>query len=183
MRSILVLTCLLVLSSSASAQLSEKREYGILFTPELYPQATPRQAIGSVLRALDKDRFEYLVAFLLEPGYVREQLQITSARFDQAARARIETEQLDKKGFDSGFIRKRIRELSEQANFDNLAQRIKDKLASDPESVKELRKLHREGEIVEAGDRATLSHPDIKDRKLFFRNVNGRWFIENKMQE
>jgi hypothetical protein len=183
MRSILVLACLVAMSPCAVGQIKEERQFGVLFTPELYPQATPRQALGSLMRALEKERYEYLVAFLLERNYVREQLQITSAYFEKIAREHVEGERLDKQGFDERFIRKRARELAEQAGFENLARRVKDKLAGDPEALKELRKLYREGEVVEAADRASLIHPDIKDRRLFFRNVNGRWYIENKMQE
>ena len=65
----------------------------------------------------------------------------------------------------------------------SLVQRIKSKLAEDAEAVREMRKLYREVEAADAGDQATMTHPDIKDRKLFFRNVRGRWCIENKMQE
>ena len=181
MRSIISLGLLVLLSPHAAGQIKEERRFRVLYNAELYPQATPHQSVRALLRALDKERYDYLIAFLLEQNYVNDQLRITAANFEQAARAQVEGEKLEAKGFDQAFIRNRVRELAEQANFENLARRIRTKLDEDSEAVKELRKLYREGDLVEAGDTATLKHPDLKDRQLFFRNVNGRWYIENKM--
>jgi hypothetical protein len=183
LRSIIGMGLLLALAPCAFGQQKEERRFGLIYNPELYPQETPQAALVSLLRAIDKGRYDYAVAFLLEKNYVREQMRITAAKFEEAARKQVEREGLDAKRVGEEFVRDRIQELADQANFDDLVQRVKTKFVNDPEALKELRQLAREGELADTGETATLKHPEIKDRALFFRNLNGRWYAENKMQE
>ena len=37
---------------------------------ESYPQATPKEALSSVMRAIDRKRFDYVAAHLLDPAIV-----------------------------------------------------------------------------------------------------------------
>jgi hypothetical protein len=41
--------------------------YGIQPNVELYPQSTPKEALGSVLKAIDAGRLPYLLAQLADP--------------------------------------------------------------------------------------------------------------------
>ncbi len=167
----------------AVGQPKEERRFNVRHNPELYPQTSPKETLGALMRTFDKERYDYLAAFLLDPATVREQLDITAADFEKRAREQVEGEELSKKGFDKPTIRERIRDLSKQANFDDLARRIRQKFEADPEAMKNLRKIYREGEFVENGDAATAKHADIKDRTVYFRRVEGRWYIENRTQE
>ena len=159
------------------------KRFGLRQSPELYPQDSPKNALYSVLRAIDKDRFDYFVAHLLEPGYVTEQLAISYPHFERQARALVEKEQLTKKGFDREFIINRIRDLATQANVEHLVQRIRTKLDNDPDSIRDLRRMLKEGSFEDAGQTSVGKLKDAKDRALFFKRVGDRWYIENKMQE
>lgn len=183
MRFIASLVAVVCIHSLATGQIKEERSLGVRHNGEVYPQTSAREALGSFLRALDKERYDYIAAFLLDQAFVNEQLRVTAPFYEKAANEKVEKEGLEKKGFDEAGIRSRKRELAAQANFENLILRLKTKLAEDPEALKELRKVYRDGDFTEGADAAVVKHPDIKGRSLFFRNVSGRWYIENKMQE
>lgn len=191
MRPFLALFVLSILVANATAQ--PKKEpfdpkeppirFGLRQSPELYPQDSPKNALYSVLRAMDKDRYDYLVAHLLEPGYVTEQLAIAYPTFEKRARKQVEDEQLARKGFDRAFVVSRIRDLATQANFENLVQRIRTKLDNDPEAVKDLRRMFKESSFEDGGANSVAKLKDVKDRALYFKRVGERWYIENKMQD
>ena len=88
--------------------------------------------------------------------------------FENEAREHVAREGLDKKGFTNEFIRERVRQLAAQENFANLVRRVKATLEGSPESVKELRKLAREGEVVEGGESASVKHKEIMAIHAFF---------------
>jgi hypothetical protein len=161
----------------------DDRRFGISLNTELYPQDSPKNTLSSLIRSLDKERYDYLVAHLLDPAYVDEQLRSAAPSFETAAREHVAREGLELKGFNREFINDRIRELAVHENFSNLVRRVKTTLEENPEYVKDLRKLAREGEIAEAGESATVKHKDIKDRTVFMRQIPPRWYLENKMHE
>jgi hypothetical protein len=49
--------------------------YGIEPNVELYPQATPKEALASVLKAIDGNRIIYLLAQLADPQWVDQRVQ------------------------------------------------------------------------------------------------------------
>jgi len=175
--------CLLLLAGSAVGQIKEERRYGVRYNTELYSQGTPSETLASLLRTVEKDRYDYMAAFLLDPMFVADQLKISKQAFDKAAGEQVDGETLDRKGFDATYIRNRKRDLAAQMNFENLVARLKSKLEQDPETLKELSKIYRDGEFKEGADATSARHPEIKGKVLFFRNINGRWYIENKMIE
>src|SRR5262245_56633668 len=58
------------------------------FDPDLdgFPQATPKQALASVIKALERKRFDYLLAQLADPDYVDERVRTYGGRFDEVVR-------------------------------------------------------------------------------------------------
>jgi len=48
---------------------------------ESYPQATPKEALSSVMRAIDRKRFDYVAAHLLDPAIVDRRIQETKVTF------------------------------------------------------------------------------------------------------
>jgi hypothetical protein len=182
-----LLTCAAIASAQPKKQPFDPKEppirFGLRQSPELYPQDTPKNALYSVLRAMDKDRYDYLLAHLLEPGYVTEQLAISYPVFEKRSRSQVEDEQLARKGFDREFIVNRIRDQATQANFENLVQRIRAKLDNDPESGRDLRKMYKEGSFEDGGATSVAKLKDVKDRALYFKRVGDRWYIENKVQD
>jgi hypothetical protein len=60
------------------------RRYGIAPDLVTYPQGTPREALVSVLKAIDARRFDYLVAQLADPAFIDDRVQrLYGGRFEQ----------------------------------------------------------------------------------------------------
>jgi hypothetical protein len=71
--------------------------YGVAADLKTWPQATPKDTLTSVLKAIDAKKFDYLVAQLADPDFIDgrvrkiyagrfdEQVQDTRARLDPAA--------------------------------------------------------------------------------------------------
>ena len=60
------------------------RRFGIAPELETYPQGTPKEALASVLKAIDARRFDYLVAQLADPAFIDDRLErLYSGRFEQ----------------------------------------------------------------------------------------------------
>jgi hypothetical protein len=53
-------------------------------------------------------------------------------------------------------------------------------LTDDPQAVKEMRRMLRDGVFADADPAATATHPEVKGRALYFRRVADRWFLENR---
>ena len=122
------------------------RRYGIEPNLESYPQATPKEALASVLQAIDQNRVNYLLAQLADPD----------------------------------FVDRRVKALG--GKFEELVRETTAKLADDPGAVKELRRFLKEGDWEERSDTASAQVKDLKDRRVFFRKIGGRWFFENRQK-
>ena len=153
--------------------------FDVIHNPELYRQKTPRETLGSVLGAISSDRYDYIVAHLLDSGFVAARLEENRPYFERVA-----TEQIGSTA--SGDIlkakelRDRVTGIALRLNVKDLSDAIRHRLASDPDDVRDLKRLLRDGEFTEAGDTATATLKDWKDRAVYFKKVDGRWFLENR---
>lgn len=64
----------LVVAVGAQAAPPEER-YSIRADREAYPQATPEEALASVIKAVQAGRVDYVLAHLAEPAWVDEQVK------------------------------------------------------------------------------------------------------------
>ena len=84
----------ILLIISASVARAEAPRHGVAHDPKTYPQATPQEALVSVLKAVENKRIDYLTAQLADPlfidervqrvfgGKFAEQVEDTASRFD-----------------------------------------------------------------------------------------------------
>jgi hypothetical protein len=63
----------LVLLACAAAQ--DAPRHGVTVDASTYPQATPKDALASVLKAIDGGKFDYLVAHLADPSWVDDRVR------------------------------------------------------------------------------------------------------------
>src|SRR5450631_1681062 len=58
--------------------------HGIAHDPKAFPQATPKETLGSVLKAVESNRLDYLTAQLADPTFIDERVKrLYGGRFDQ----------------------------------------------------------------------------------------------------
>jgi hypothetical protein len=140
----------LVVAGVALAQAPKEdslnRRYGIDANLRHYPQTTPKEALASVLQAIDRNRIDYLVAHLVDPQWVDERVQRPGS------------------------------------SFETVVQETTAKLADNPDAVKELRRFLKEGEWDAGDTTASASLKDVKNRRVYLRKVENRWFLENRQE-
>jgi hypothetical protein len=57
--------------------------YGVDANLEFYPQATPKEALRSVVKAIQRSRADYLLAHLTDPEFVDRRVQKYGGRFSE----------------------------------------------------------------------------------------------------
>jgi hypothetical protein len=67
-----ILVCVLIMETGVQAQKGKAppKRYGIEADLEDYPQAAPKVALESVLKAIDNKKIDYLLAHLADPTWV-----------------------------------------------------------------------------------------------------------------
>jgi hypothetical protein len=160
-----------------------------------YPQATPREALRSALAAAEAGDYPYLVAQLLDPKFVDAAVAERAKAFEGGAEIelaklrdfqRANTDKIareDRVPQDPKEFRALAAAKARDLGFRQLVRDITRKLAEDPQAIKELGRILRDGSFAPAEAAATATHPDVKTRTLFFKNVDGRWFLENRQAE
>jgi hypothetical protein len=152
---------------TAAAQDEEKkpppmvdlRRYGFDYSPQLYPQKSPKDAIKSIVKAIDAKRVDYLLAQLADPKYVDARVAEYKAFFP--------------KGKD---------EVRALLAFDRLVSETVAYYLDDPLLVRELRLFARDAAWDVADDVATGTVKEVPARKVFLRQIGDRWFLENRQQ-
>jgi hypothetical protein len=157
---------LLMLFGRAATAQDEKKEppkdearYGFAYSPILYAQKTPKEAITSIVKAIDTKRVDYLLAHLADPKYVDAQVAEYRPQFPKFKD-----------------------EARTVLAFDRLVRETVDYYFSDPALVRELRVFARDGAFDVNEDAAVGVAKDLPARKMFFKRIGDRWFLENRQQ-
>lgn len=197
MRTAFAVALLLGVGALAFAQPAPEPQprFGIRPRLKQFPQTTPKEALRSVLAAREKGEYSYLVAHLLDPKFVNDAVanrvklfeggaEVDLAKLRDYQRAnpdRVSEENrvpLDLKAF-RAMVTAKATDLA----FKQLVKDVAQKLLDDPHSVRDLGRILRDGTFAEAAPLATATHPDVKGHTLYFKNIEGRWFLENRQVE
>lgn len=176
--------------------------YGVQYRPKTYPQASPKQALASLVDAAEKNEFPYVAAHLIDPGIVDARVNARSRQMEPAVEAELaalreaQRPNLDRIAPDARVpldvprFRALVAERTRARAFLQVARDVQEQMSEDPEGLKDLRRALRWGTFPEGGGDAefTLPIPDprepttpVKDRAVSFRKVDDRWFVENRM--
>jgi len=183
MRHSIAFSAIFVLSSIACAQPPDvKPRFDVLHNSEFYRQDTPQETLKSVVGAIGRDRFDYVIAHLLEPSYVNSRLLATQSYFERVASNQV-AQTAGGRRLQGAELQARIQQVGTSFNVKQLAEQMKLKLADESDNLKDLKRFAREGVFMDAGDTATATLKDVKDRALYFKKVEGRWFLENRKED
>jgi hypothetical protein len=149
MRRFLVLWIVLVWGAGLLAQPAKEpaRRYGIESNLRDYPQETPKEALASVLRAIERGRISFLLAHLADPTFVDNRVKAVYG-----------------------------------GDFEELVRETTAKLSENPNAVKELQRFLKHGEWEGGETAAGAKLKDVKDRQVFFRKIDRRWYLENRQK-
>lgn len=192
------LAAVLVLSAFALATAQPPKpvepRYGVKHRDKAYPQATPKDALKSAIGAIEDADFSYLVAHLLEPKFVdgavadRQKQLVPAVEAELAQLRDFQRANPDKVAaenrvpLDPVLFRAAAAEKARERAFKQLVREVASKLVDDPETLKTFRRVYREGTFTD-GDPTTATHPELKNRTLFFKKLGERWVLENRQAE
>src|SRR5262249_5923936 len=155
------LVATIVFAAAASAQDIPSR-FEVLYNPDLYKQDAPQDTVNSILGAIDRGRYDYIVAHLLDPDYVDTRLAAPRHCFERVA-----TEQVAASAggatLKGAELENRIREVGQRLNVADLAERIRKKLVDEPANVRDLKRFARDGQYQTSGDTGSATLKDVKD--------------------
>jgi hypothetical protein len=194
---LVLLSGIIVLADDETPQLILKEpepRYGVAAKLKIYPQTTAKKALESAIDACDKGDYAYLLAHLLDPGFVEvrlterakqfeAQVEIDLSRlrdFQYANPDRFKPEDrlpLDKKKFAAVIV-----EQSRERAFKQLIRDVEQKLRDDPQSLKDMKKILR-GTFTDEGGGVKAVNPTVKDSALYFKKIGDRWYIENRQAD
>ncbi len=172
---------------------TEINRYGVPLKERLYPQTSPQEALRSVLLAVEKGDYVYLTAHLLDPAEVDQRVadraKLYEAAVEAEMRAQLRRQQqefvprdervpTDSKGWNA-LLRQRTQERA----FRDVVRQVQDRLTTDLYTLRQLNKIAVSGNFTVSGDTAQASHPEVTDGRLYFKQVNGRWYVENRRGE
>lgn len=171
--------------------------YGVEYRAKAYPQGTPKQALEALLAAADKGEYAYLAAHLLEPGFVDGRVTERAKQFapaievnlakqrDAQRRAAEPPTAADKLPDDAPGFAARVTADAKTAAFKQFVRDMQDRLADDPEVLKDLRKFVRQGTFPAdaGGEAAAVTLPGVRDRAVYLKRAGDRWYVENRQTE
>ncbi|MSQ94883.1 MAG: hypothetical protein EXR98_10065 [Gemmataceae bacterium] len=152
---------ILCAASSAQDEVKKKapRRFGFDADDITFPQQTPKEAMNSIAKALERKKVDYLLAHLADAIYVDYWVDQYKDDFPL--------------GKEEG---KRL------LAFDRLARETTLYFQNDPLIVKDLRTFAKLAEWKEDEGIAVGTVETIPARKVFLKKIGDRWFLQNKQQ-
>ena len=159
MRNVVVIAALLALVVSAGGQTGDKaKRYGIESDTKNYPQGTPKEALGSVLKALGEKEVRYLMAYLADPEFVDKRVAMYAQQ-----------------------VSPKLSEAEKKAlGFEKLVEKTAENFQEDPTKIKELQRFLKDGEWEEGAGEAVARLKNVLARKVFMKKVEDRWVLQDR---
>jgi hypothetical protein len=173
------------------------RTYGIPVRARVFPQDSPQAALRSVITAIEQNEFGYLTAHLIDPAFVDERIEdrrrqlLPATEEDLLTLRKVQSQAPEKYDpsvrvpFDPQLFKERLADESRKRAFAQVVRDVQDKLTDDPQTLRDFRRFAKDATFPPAGGATTskVALPDVKDRSLFFKNTDGRWFLENRQTD
>jgi hypothetical protein len=196
MRTLGTFTILLVATMLTIAQEPPKVDprFGVEALLDPYPQRSPRETLESAIKLIERGKFDYLAAHVIEPDFVDERVAERAVRLEADVDAELRKLRIAQRNDPLAIPRsQRLPDNVAEFNaivaaearvraFRQVAAAMQTTMAENPDHLKDLRRLLRSGTFVDAGQTANLSQASLPDRNVFFRKIGPRWFIENRQK-
>jgi hypothetical protein len=139
-----------------AAQTQEGGRYGFDVLESKYPQKSPEDTLGSVIKTIETKKFEYLMAQLADPAYVDKKVE----EYKKLYQGKEESRTL--------------------LAFERLAKETEKYFHDDPLLLKDLKRFAKDGMWKTEAAKAVCTLKALPGRQVFMRKIQNRWFLENK---
>lgn len=196
MRTFLAATGLFIAVGMTAAQppVNEFR-YGVRPLTDSFPQSSPKEALSSTILAIERGRFEYLAAYLIEPSFIDakvvERVSQLEPFVDQEFRLLRETQRASRQNIplesllpeEPNAFASAVRNEARQRAFRQVVSDIRTYMSQNSDLVRTLRRFLREGTELPAGDVATFSIKELPNQAVFLKKIGERWHVEDRQSE
>lgn len=198
MRTLWAVTILLAVPALGRSQLIELKvppRYGVNINTRTFTQQTPQEALASVIKAIEENRFDVMVAHLIdektteakaaENGRLLEsQVEDDLRRLREKQRANpLGVKEEEKLPYEPAAFAEFVKAEAKVRGFRAAVETVRTKFAGDSSIVKEMKRYLRDGTFNVTGEAAAVTLRNVKGKGLYFTKVNGRWFAEDKQDE
>jgi hypothetical protein len=165
--------------------------YGIRAYPDQFPNATPKAAVETAIDLIARDRLDYLAAHLLDPAFVDAKVADRARRAEEAVERELrllrDIQRQDRTlpgdarlPDDPQRFADRVRAEATARGFRQLVADVRRTLSDNPDHLKDLRRFLRAGQLLEAGDTASLSLAAEKGRAVYLKKTAAGWHLEDR---
>jgi histone deacetylase complex regulatory component SIN3 len=190
----LMLMGLITVSAVAQPPVPPPIRYEVSPQLQTFAQSTPKETLASAIKLLEKERFDYLAAQIIDHKFidsrVRDRAKPLEEAIDADLRREREVQRQDPIRFPLG---KRlpddpkeftaiVEKIATDRAFKLVVKDIRGTFTEHPDHLKDFRKFLREGIFTETGETASCTHKDIKDRAIYFRKAGEYWTIDDKQK-
>lgn len=166
--------------------------YGVRAEVVLYPQGTPKQAVASLAALIERKKYEYLVAQVLDPATVDARVAQRASVFlpgierqldDQRARQRLQPASVDPNARvpdDAKLFAELAQAKADGIAFREVVKDVRAHLDEYPENLAFFRRLAKDGDFADAGAESAGSLKADPTRKLFLKKDGPRWVVEDR---
>lgn len=166
----------------------------IRLLPDQFPQATPKAALDSAIKLIDRNRLDYLAAHLIDPAFVNAQVSQRVLRLEDGVEREFrrlrDIQRADptlpgdaRLPDDPAAFKRRVQTEATVRGFRQLVADIRSTLAENPDHLNDLRRFLRSGQLLEAGDTASFALKDVKDRSVNLKKTAAGWHLEDRKQD
>lgn len=166
--------------------------FGVRSEPVLYPQTTSRQAVASLVALIERKKFEYLTAQVLDPAVVDARVAQRASALYPGVERQLEEKRAKQRERPFGvdpesrlpddpkLFAALIRERADALAFKEVVKDVQAHLAEYPENLAFFRKLAKDGEFADSATDSVGSLKTDPDLKLFLKKVGTRWVVEDR---
>jgi hypothetical protein len=158
--------------------------YGISPNAEFYPQGTPKEALATAAKLVERKRYAYLLAHVLDPAVVDAQVEervqlltptvekrLAEIRAEQRRGLRADTPPEEVMPVEPSAFAARVRAEAERQAFGALVAAMQENLAEFPENVPQFAQISRDGTLSEAAPTATAEVKGLPAKKVFLKQL------------
>jgi hypothetical protein len=132
--------------------------FGIELDLDTYPQKTPQAALASALKTMADRRYDYLIAQLADPAFVKSKMNL----------------------FKSQLPASLAEESKDILAFQRLVKTTAEHFRDDPTKIRELARFARDGQWDVGDNVATATYKLLPARKVFLKKIEDRWYLQDR---